>query len=553
MPDTKTSDFIHALASVGFDVDQSDKGIVKASRDASIFEIRPSGVISPRSSAEIQKIVSLVNRYNTIHNSNISLTVRSGGTDMTGGPLSDSIILDVSKYMHRMLRFENDQITVQPGMFYRDFERITLHKNLILPSFPASREICTVGGMVANNSGGEKTLTHGKTDRYVESLKIILDDGKEYLIRNLNDEELEKKCQQHDREGEIYKKIKDIVHKNRELIQRSKPNVSKNSAGYAIWDVLKNDTTSILPLIIGSQGTLGIITEATFRLMKPKRYSRLLVLFLYQEHASLLPEITKKVLDHRPESFEFFDERTISLAMRLLPTMLKTMDTKTLFHLFWQFIPELWLFIKKGKPRMIALVEVNANSKAETQAQCETIADSLKTFRISSRITSNQEEQNKYLTIRRESFNLLRRNKKGDRAAAFVDDIIVRPEYLSDFLPKMTAILKKYDLQYALTGHLGDGNFHVIALIDLGNDKIRDTIKNLMDELYTLVFTYHGSMTAEHNDGLIRTPYLEKMYGSEIYAIFKDIKNIFDPKNIFNPNKKVGGSLEENLSHIIKR
>ena len=154
--------------------------------------------------------------------------------------------------------------------------------------------------------------------------------------------------------------------------------------------------------------------------------------------------------------------------------------------------------------------------------------------------------------MRRESFNLLRKRIKNKQTAPFIDDIIVRPEYLSDFLPRLGAILEPYSekLIYTIAGHIGNGNFHIIPLMNLDDSETKKIISELMEKVYTLVLTFHGSITAEHNDGLIRSPYLKKMYGERVYELFEGVKKIFDPENIFNPGKKVGSSMEYALSKI---
>lgn len=173
-------------------------------------------------------------------------------------------------------------------------------------------------------------------------------------------------------------------------------------------------------------------------------------------------------------------------------------------------------------------------------------------FEIKTRITTSEKDAQKYWLIRRESFNLLRKHVKGKKTAPFIDDLIVRPEYLPEFLPKLNAILDQYKnyMTYTIAGHPGDGNFHIIPLMDLSDSKSKQIIPELSEKVYDLVLDYHGSITAEHNDGLIRTPYLEKMYGPEVYKLFEKTKQIFDPKNIFNPRKKVGSDMNYAMEHI---
>ena len=165
-------------------------------------------------------------------------------------------------------------------------------------------------------------------------------------------------------------------------------------------------------------------------------------------------------------------------------------------------------------------------------------------------ITSSSKEAEKYWKIRRESFNLLRKHTKGKKTAPFIDDIIVKPEYLPEFIPKVQKMLDEYKLIYTIAGHPGNGNFHIIPLMDLTSPISADVILDLSKKIYTLVHEYHGSITAEHNDGIIRTPYLLQMYGPEVVKLFVETKNIFDPHNIFNPGKKVGGTFDDIRSSI---
>jgi len=172
-------------------------------------------------------------------------------------------------------------------------------------------------------------------------------------------------------------------------------------------------------------------------------------------------------------------------------------------------------------------------------------------FKLKTHITKSETEASKYWTVRRESFNLLRQHTHGLSTAPFIDDIVVHPDQLPKFLPELNAILARYpSLIYTIAGHAGDANFHIIPLMDLSREDQRAIIPILADLVYDLVLKYNGSITAEHNDGLIRSPYLEKMYGPEIMKLFTEVKRIFDPKNIFNPGKKVGASMEYSLAHI---
>jgi FAD/FMN-containing dehydrogenase len=168
-------------------------------------------------------------------------------------------------------------------------------------------------------------------------------------------------------------------------------------------------------------------------------------------------------------------------------------------------------------------------------------------------LTKSREEAEKYWVIRRESFNLLRQKMKGMRTAPFIDDFAVHPDDLPKFLPELYKILDKYNLTYTTAGHMGDANFHIIPLMDLTKINSKKIISELMDQVYKLVLDYHGTITAEHNDGLIRSSYLEMMFGKEVYKLFEETKKIFDPLNIFNPGKKVNSSLSYAMDHLVNK
>lgn len=529
------------------DVSDDKQSLDKYSRDASLFEVRPQLAVAPKDAGDIKALVSYVSAH---PEQKLSLTARSGGTDMTGGPLNRSVIVDMARYMNRVKEVGGGFAVTEPGAYYRDFEKETLKHGLLMPSYPASREICTVGGMVANNSGGEKSLTYGQTKDYVSQLKVVLRDGNEYTVRPLAKPELDAKMSRSDPEGEIYRSVFELVDKNKELIRKARPAVSKNSAGYFLWDVWDGNTFDLTRLFTGSQGTLGIITEIKFRLVRPKPHSKLLVIFL--KDLNVLPELVDRVLRNRPESFESFDDKTLSLTLRFLPEFVKLLGAGNLLSLAWQFLPEFGMFLAGGLPKLILLAEFTGDTVREVDEKAQAAYASIRGLKIRARITKSEQEAKKYWTIRRESFNVLRRHVRGRQTAPFIDDFIINPAKFPEFLPRLERILEPYRLTYSIAGHVGNGNFHIIPLMNLSDPKTRQVIPELSRKVYDLILQYHGSITAEHNDGLIRSPFLEKMYGPEVYRLFGEVKRIFDPDNIFNPGKKVGASFEYAMEHLKK-
>ena len=408
-----------------------------------------------------------------------------------------------------------------------------------------------MGGIVNNNSGGEKSLKYGKTEKYVKNLKVVLSDGNKYSVKPQTEKELQEKLKLKSFEGEIYRNIYELIVNNYQTLKKAKPDVSKNSAGYYLWNVWdpENKIFDLTKLFVGAQGTLGLVTEASIQLLPTKKYSEMMIVYL--NDLSLLGKIINTVLPLKPESFETYDNHTLLLAIKFFTGFAKKLGTKNFITLAWQFLPDFLMLVTGGIPKLVLQVEFTSNQRHELNDKIARLKDNLKPFNLKVNIAPNKKAEKKYWLIRRESFNLLRHKVKDKHTAPFIDDFIVKPEYLTEFLPKLNNILHKYPhLTYTVAGHLGDGNFHIIPLMRIEDPKQREIIPTLAKEVYELVIKYKGSITAEHNDGLIRTPYLKQMYGEKIISLFEETKKIFDPQNIFNPRKKVFGDLDFAMNHI---
>lgn len=559
------------------DVLTDDESKKKFSRDASIFEATPEIIVQPKNTADIEQLVQFVTAAKQA-GLDMSLTPRAGGTDMTGGSITESILIDFTKYLNKIGEIETlpgqpakdstppslpptsatprrdgfergGTIRVQPGAYYRDLEKVTLEQNLLMPSYPASKAICGVGGMVGNNAGGEKSLSYGQTVDWVESLDVTLSDGKTYKIRPLTEPELINKIKEPSFEGQLYRKVWNIISANHERIKKAEPSTSKNSAGYYLWKVWDGKHFDLTKLLVGSQGTLGIISDITFKLAPIEPHRRTLVVFLKDLHE--LGNVVASIKHLRPESFELYDDHTLKLALQFLPEIMEKMGGKSI-HLFMQFLPELWMSFTGGLPRMVLLAEFTGATPAIAEDKAlEAQKAILAQFKVKTHLCKDQKEASKYWTIRRESYNLLRQHTKNRMAACFIEDIIVHPDQLPEFLPKLNQIFSRYpSFVYTIAGHAGDANFHIMPLMDLTDQTQRDAVVRLSNEVFHLVMEYKGSITAEHNDGIVRGPYLEMMYGPEMLELFRQVKKAFDPLNIFNPHKKTDADMDYYEKHL---
>lgn len=531
------------------EVDTTEEALATASHDASIFEVKPQVVVFPRDISDLKKLVQYASDHPGVH-----ITARAAGTDMSGGPLTGSIVVSFTKYFDHVKQVAAGYAVTEPGVYYRDFDKATMEKGgQIMPSYPASRELCTVGGMVANNAGGEKTLAYGKTNRYVRRLKMVCAAGNEYEFKPLNPALLAEKKSLNTFEGELYRKMSGLIDRNYDKIKAARPSVSKNSCGYYLWDVYDKarQTFDLTQLIVGSQGTLGLITEIEFGLIKPKAHSHLLVVFLTD--LAQLGETATHILEYKPESFESYDDQTFRLALKFLPQLIHQMKGN-IIALGLQFLPEMIAVLEGGVPKLVMMAEFTGDTDQEALEKALEAQISLKDLHEKTKVTKTVRDENKYWTIRRESFNMLRKHVHGARTAPFIDDFVVHPSLLPKFLPRLYKIFEPYkkELVYTIAGHVGDGNFHVIPLMDLNRARAHEIIKNLSQEVYSLVLEFGGSITGEHNDGIIRTPFVKMQYGEEVYALFEETKKIWDPKGIFNPGKKTGGTLEYAFEHIVR-
>lgn len=550
-------EFSDSLKHVGFKGETDDKPATLDlySHDASMFELRPQLVVKPKDGADIEKLVKIVASLKKKHK-NLSLTARSAGTDMSGGAINDSIIVDFREHFTEISQVTETTAHVQPGVLYRDFEPETLKHKALMPTYPASRDLASVGGMVNNNSGGEKSLEYGKTEDFVTELKVVFADGIERTVKPLSKKELDKKMKQKDFEGQVYSQLYKLLDKNYDEIKAAKPHVTKNSTGYNLWDVWDRETGvfDLTKLIVGAQGTLGFVTDIHFRLVPTRPHTGLLVLFM--KDIDDLGEVIPKVLEAKPATFESFDDATMFLGIKFMPSFHKMLGWGGVIKLLLSFVPTAFnLNVWRGIPKLVLMVEFNGETEDEVHGKIHRLHTALSKYRARYEINGFEEDPSagkseKFWLMRRYSFQLLRSKVKDKHTAPFIDDFVVPPEHLTEFLPQLRKIIKKYDLFATIAGHMGDGNFHVIPLMKLEDPNDRKKILPAMKAVNNLVLKYGGSLSGEHNDGLVRGPWLETMYGKKVFGYFKEAKDIMDPDNIFNPHKKAYSDWEYSFSHI---
>jgi FAD/FMN-containing dehydrogenase len=539
------------------DVDDSPETLLHHSQDTSIFQVMPEVVVFPKHNTDIQNLVEFVAREKK-KGRNISLTGRSAGTDMTGGPLNESIIVSMTRYLNQAVYDESAlEAVVEPGVYYRDFEKEMLPRHLTMPTYPASKTIAALGGMIMNNSAGERSLRYGQIREFVKTVDVVLSDGKTYTFGPLVEDQLREKLALPNFEGEIYRAMWDLITEHHYEIEANRPHVSKNSSGYALWRVWDPNTKlfNLAHLFVGSQGTLGLMTKAKLRIQREREERRMFVVFFKEWNE--MPRFVNDILPFNPESLEAFDDATINLGIRFMPDVARAAGVP-LWKFALRFLPEVGIGIKmRAMPKLIVIIEIAEHSHDEAEKKQKEIEKVLSDGNYFYRFLQTQDEEDKYWTMRRESFNLLRKHVNGKHTAPFIEDFCLDPKDIPSFLPEVDTLLRKHNISINITGHAGNGNFHIIPLMDLRNSEEREKIITVAEEYYKLVKKYGGSISAEHNDGILRTPYLESMFSEQMITVFAEVKKIFDPDNIFNPGKKValqheGIGTKEYLRYHIK-
>lgn len=501
------------------------------STDGSIFEMTPSMVVYPKNVSDVRKVARFSWQLSEKGHV-LPITPRGRGSDQSGAAIGKGIVMVFPAHMNRLLELDTKQrlARVQPGINYLAFQEAVKTHGLFLPPYPSSIDYATLGGSIANNAAGEKTVKYGDTRKFVEGLEVVLADGELIQTSRLSKRDLSKKKGLTNFEGEIYRQLDGLITDNWELIQQQGeiPGVSKNAAGYALGQVKRKDGSfDLTPLFVGSQGTLGIVTEAIVRL------------------ETYIPKTTLMVI-----CFEDLDEanRAVGELMKLNPSALEMVD-KHLLETIGRISPNrLKGLIEPPYPELVLLCEFDDEHKQS--AKTKKAEKLLKDFRTSYKISDEFEEQQKLWSIRHSAAALIAYADDNLKALPIIEDGIVPRERLKEFMTGIYAIFEKYHLEVALWGHAGDANLHMQPFMDLSKLGDRQKVMKIMDEYYELVLSLGGSTSGEHNDGRLRGLYLPKVYGAEMYQVMQDVKKIFDPYDMFNPGVKVNVNRDDLTKHM---
>lgn len=500
------------------DVVTDETTLAPYAHDISVFTKKPARVYFPRSTRDVVTLVrqTLEDRED---GKDVSLTVRAGGTCMSGGPLTEDSVVDMTRYMTAVSIDPVAQTaTVEMGAYFRDVEDAAAKHGLMFAPYPSSRRICGIGGMIGNNASGEKSVRFGATGDNVLSMEVVMADG---TVTTVAPKPVAAVTDTRERA------VLSLAEQYRDSLRAATGEVKKAASGYRLEKVLSGDTFNAIPLFAGAQGTLGIITKATLKLVPIPEHLSLLV--VSAERLEDIPVIVNEIFRFNPEAVETFDINTFNKAREHLSEH----ANRALPYV----VPDAKIFI---------LAEFSETTREATDAQAAGCYEALSGRGYVVKQVTDETDIASIWEVRRNSFLLMRdHNPAGYKAVPCIEDVIVPVPALTEFIGELNNILIRRNISYGFHGHIGDGSLRIVPVFKVDSPTLIDDITGLMVEVFALIKRLRGNISADHSDGIIRSPFLRDFYGEELTKVFAEIKNIYDPKLIMNPGKKVNVPLSD--------
>jgi anaerobic glycerol-3-phosphate dehydrogenase C subunit len=486
---------------------------------ACLFQVKPLGIVLPRDREDVVRVVKYA-RAN-----NIPLIPRGGGTSRVGNELGEGIILDFSRYMNGLVEVNPEErwARVQPGITQGGLNALLKCHKLLFPVDPSTKEHCTFGGMIANNSSGPHAIKYGDTRDNVLSLEIVLSDGEILATEAIPEGRTSGGA------GAISRGVADVLRRYEKTLAEEKPFTIKNSSGYDLWHIRKNGGIDLTPLLVGSEGTLGIITEAKVRLWPLP--GNTLGGLIYFDSLDKVGTAVRKILELKPTMLEIIERRILDLAR--------------------QQKAELRPYLPEGIEAML-FIEFEEKDEETLRAKFAETGQAMNAgnLALDMKVARNKKDMEMLGKVRQISGPILNKAKGPKRPVAFVEDAAVHPTRLPQYIRGLREIFGRHEVEAGIYGHAGDGNMHLMVFLDL---RLGEDVRKMLaiaEETYDLVLSLKGTISGEHGDGRLRTHYTRRQYPG-LYAAFEEIKQLFDPVNLFNPGIIVGGEVNP-LAHHLK-
>ncbi|MHC4541730.1 MAG: FAD-binding and (Fe-S)-binding domain-containing protein, partial [Planctomycetota bacterium] len=516
MDEPRLGDFQRALRDcISGDVsfDEVTRGIYAT--DASIYQITPVAVVLPRDEADVRAAVKTAAEYN------VTIVPRGGGTSLGGQAVGSAMVLDFSKYMSKILELNVEErwVRVQPGIVLDELNAELSRHGLFFAPDPATSSRATIGGMMGNNSSGTKSIVYGKMCDHVLAGKVLLSDGATLELEELSPAEYDRRAESggpNAREAEIFAGFKKIIEANSSEIEKRFPKVMRRVNGYNLDAFVNTDRWNLTDLLVGSEGTLGIFLDARLNLEPLPKCKALCTVHF----ADLLEGIrtVAVILKHEPSAVEILDADVVVMARKNLS------------------VAPLCGFIE-GDPQAILVVEFFGETPEEAEQKCRTLAADLQKQKLGYAwpVITEPAEQAKVWGVRKNGLGLML-GVKGDRKPiAFIEDACVPVKSLPDYVDQMSRFCKQRGVRVAMYAHASVGTIHVRPVLNLKSQEDIDHMKAIAEHAFGLIKSYGGAWSGEHGDGRVRSPFLERFFGAQVYEAFRQTKRLFDPAGLMNP------------------
>jgi FAD/FMN-containing dehydrogenase/Fe-S oxidoreductase len=486
--------------------------------DASVYQIEPLGVIVPRTRADLVRLVRICARYRC------PLTMRGGGTSQAGQAIGAGLVADTSKYLNSVLEIDarGRWVRVEPGIVLDDLNaRLRPHGVRFAPDISTASR-ATVGGMMANNSSGARSIVYGKTLDHVLEQEVVLSDGSVGVFGPLTDEALGAVMARDTLEGRCHRVVYESARAYRREIERRFPKVLRRVGGYNLDEFVEpGKPFNLAKIMVGSEGTLGVVLSARLNLV-PLPAAKAVVAIQF---ADLLESLaaTPAILAHRPSAVEVMDKSLLDY----------TRQSAELESLRRSFI--------EGDPGSLLCVEFYADRQEDLPPRLEALERDLRSRGFGYRYhhALDPAAQARIWRLREAGLGLSMAMKEDAKSLSFVEDTAVAPERLRDYIEAFLSIVRRHGTTAGVYAHASVGCLHVRPVVNLKTDEGVQAFEAIAGDIADLVLEYGGSLSGEHGDGLVRSPFMEKMFGPELYRVFRTIKQTFDPDGIFNPGKIV--------------
>lgn len=494
-----------------------DKAATAAySVDASIYEIEPLGIVAPRNESDLLFILAIAKQFS------VPIIPRGAATGITGGCLGSGLIIDLSRYFNQILEinYDKEYVICQPGVVQDDLNMALSQRGYRLGPDTSTGNRATIGGMLANNAAGARSLRFGKMVDHVEEVQLALADGVMINFGDVTPRELLSKVAGNSIESSIYRKIHEIRSQHAEEIKKHFPKIPRRVSGYNLDELIKPGPLNLAKLIAGSEGSLGIATRIKLRIVKKETNCILCVV-----HFDDLLEAFEKIQEMRqfsPLSLELIDDKIVAMGRRH-PLLKDKLD---------------WLI---GQPKALIVVEFDGETETIASEQLKLFKTAMVNSQIgyAYSILNSNSQMAQVWELRKSGLGLLLSKRTYSRAIAFIEDISVPPNELAAFMKKFLEYLKNKGKEAGIYGHAGAGCLHIRPYIDLRHSNELALMEQMMLDVSDLLLEHGGALSGEHGDGFLRTWLNEKMFGKRLYQLFCEVKEAFDPSGRMNPGKVV--------------